>query len=242
MANTYSSYDPYDYDTYSNYNTYGGYSNYNTYGGYDYYSNPYATSPKAMDSQAGGIIATVLGIGIFMWIFIIAVCILTYIGLWKSFTKAGHAGWESLIPGHNEFTMFEDSGIKGYWFFLFFVPIARVVVTFWLNIEYAKSFGKTAGFGVGLTLLPFVFFPILGLGKSQYIGPAYQPNNNQPNYNNQQNNQSNMNNINTQQSINNMNVQPNINAQQSNSQVDNNQQVTNANQENTPKDDNNQNG
>ena len=46
---------------------------------------------------------------------------------------------------------------------------------FMLNIEVAKQFGKDAGYGVGLTLLPFVFWPMLGFGKSRYGGQAYVP-------------------------------------------------------------------
>lgn len=34
----------------------------------------------------------------------------------------------------------------------------------------AKSFGKDAGFTVGLVLLPTIFYMILGFGKAEYIG------------------------------------------------------------------------
>ena len=37
-------------------------------------------------------------------------------------------------------------------------------------IEISKAFGKTGGFAVGLILLPIVFWPILGFGKSKYVG------------------------------------------------------------------------
>jgi hypothetical protein len=33
----------------------------------------------------------------------------------------------------------------------------------------AKRFGKWTWFGVGLILLPFIFYPILARGKAQYI-------------------------------------------------------------------------
>jgi hypothetical protein len=32
----------------------------------------------------------------------------------------------------------------------------------------ARNFGKGAGFGIGLALLGFIFFPILGFGDAQY--------------------------------------------------------------------------
>jgi hypothetical protein len=39
-------------------------------------------------------------------------------------------------------------------------------------VDLAKSFGKSGGFVFGLILLPYVFFPILGFGKAEYVGPA----------------------------------------------------------------------
>jgi hypothetical protein len=36
----------------------------------------------------------------------------------------------------------------------------------------SKSFGKEAGFTVGLILLGFVFYPILAFGDAEYQGPA----------------------------------------------------------------------
>jgi hypothetical protein len=36
----------------------------------------------------------------------------------------------------------------------------------------SKSFGQNEGFTVGLLLLPFIFFPLLGFGNYAYLGPA----------------------------------------------------------------------
>ena len=35
-------------------------------------------------------------------------------------------------------------------------------------VELAKKFGQGVGFAIGLILLPFIFFPILGFGSAQY--------------------------------------------------------------------------
>ena len=40
------------------------------------------------------------------------------------------------------------------------------------SVDIAKSFGKGTGFGIGLALLPFIFYPILGFGDAQYQGPV----------------------------------------------------------------------
>ncbi len=42
-------------------------------------------------------------------------------------------------------------------------------------IRYAKAFGRSVGYAVGLIFLPFVFTMILAFGKSKYIGNSYYP-------------------------------------------------------------------
>ncbi len=37
-----------------------------------------------------------------------------------------------------------------------------------VGLGVAKNFGKSDAFGVGLGLLGFVFYPILGFGNAQY--------------------------------------------------------------------------
>lgn len=37
-----------------------------------------------------------------------------------------------------------------------------------VGIEVAKAFGKGTGFGVGLALFSFVFYPLLGFGDAVY--------------------------------------------------------------------------
>lgn len=45
-------------------------------------------------------------------------------------------------------------------------------ISIYQSYNLAKSFGKGAGFTVGLVLLPFVFYMILAFGKDEYIGPG----------------------------------------------------------------------
>jgi hypothetical protein len=42
------------------------------------------------------------------------------------------------------------------------------LVYFIVSIDIAKAFGRGTGFGVGLALLGFIFFPILGFGDAKY--------------------------------------------------------------------------
>jgi hypothetical protein len=41
-----------------------------------------------------------------------------------------------------------------------------------ISIDVAKAFGKTIGFGFGLWILSFIFYPILGFGSAVYNEPA----------------------------------------------------------------------
>ena len=51
-------------------------------------------------------------------------------------------------------------------------PVRQHHVAIVLRIDIAKSFGKGAGFGIGLALLGIIFWPILGFGSAQYQGAA----------------------------------------------------------------------
>jgi Family of unknown function (DUF5684) len=52
------------------------------------------------------------------------------------------------------------------------IPFVNFIIAIILGIDMAKSFGKGAGFGIGLALLGIIFLPILGFGSAQYQGPA----------------------------------------------------------------------
>lgn len=133
---------------------------------YDY-STGYST---ATTSDTAGILGVLAGIGIALWLVIIAVAVLTLIGQWKVFKKAGKNGYECLIPGHSTYALLEIGGLNTALFFIILIPFGAIVLEFMTNIEMAKKFGKSAGFGVLMTFFPFVCYPILGLGSAKYSG------------------------------------------------------------------------
>jgi hypothetical protein len=92
--------------------------------------------------------------------------------MWKVFTKAGEPGWAAIIPIYNIIVWCKIVGRPAWWVILLLLPCINIVILFILAIDLAKSFGKGAGFGIGLALLGFIFFPILAFGSAQYIGPA----------------------------------------------------------------------
>lgn len=128
-------------------------------------------------STPAGLPALLAGLGA-LWILIVALCILVYVAMWKIFAKAHLNGYEGLIPGHSRYQRLILSGIPGYYYFLILLScipfigwIIYIGLEIWWSIEFAKSFGRSEGFGVGLALLPVIFYPILAFGDAQYIGP-----------------------------------------------------------------------
>jgi hypothetical protein len=109
------------------------------------------------------------------WICWSAFVILMIAALWKVFTKAGQPGWAAIIPILNTYFLCKVAGRPGWWVILMLIPIVNFIIWIILCLDVAKSFGKAAGFGIGLLLLPIIFFPILGFGSAQYHGPSASP-------------------------------------------------------------------
>ena len=127
-------------------------------------------STTSSSMSGGAVAAIVIGVLIFE--------ILMIGGLWKSLSKAGQPGAMSLffllgclyplafIP------MMKAIGRPPWWVVLFFIPIVNLVVLIIVSLDVAKSYGKSAAFGIGLWLLAPIFYAILGFGSSTYQGPA----------------------------------------------------------------------
>jgi hypothetical protein len=100
------------------------------------------------------------------------VAVIVIAAMWKIFTKAGQPGWASLIPIYNIYILCKIVGRPGWWVILMFIPIVNLIIWIIVSIDVAKNFGKGTGFGIGLALLGFIFYPILGFGSAHYQGQA----------------------------------------------------------------------
>lgn len=98
----------------------------------------------------------------------LVILLITVAGMWKVFTKAGQPGWAAIIPIYNVYILVaEVAGRDILWVILSILfPIVIVVPL----IDVAKAFGKGTGYGIGLWLLSFIFFPLLGFGDARYRG------------------------------------------------------------------------
>ena len=100
------------------------------------------------------------------------VAVLAVAGLWTVFEKAGLPGWGAVIPGYNAYLICKVIGRPGWWVVLLLIPVVNMVVVVVVGLEMARCFAKSGGFAVGLVLLGFIFYPILGFGPARYSGPA----------------------------------------------------------------------
>ncbi len=135
------------------------------------FAQRYNTGPDVDTAAgAGGIMGMVCVCGV--WLVALAVAILGIVGMWKVFTKAGEPGWAAIVPIYNIITLVKISGKESWWVILFFLgPVAPVAMIL-VSIAVAERFGKSTGFGVGMGLLPMIFYPMLGFSDAQYQGPG----------------------------------------------------------------------
>ena len=133
-----------------------------------------------------GVVSTLMVIGAAAWFVISA------IGYFKMFKKAGQRGWFAFIPLLRDFAMFKmawtgkafvintvllavfrlcgesESFLAG--LAAAIAGIAMIVMQVKLLLRVAKSFGKGTGWALLLFFVPFVATLILGFGKAEYLG------------------------------------------------------------------------
>jgi len=118
---------------------------------------------------------------------VIVLGIITIIGKAKVLQKAGKPWWGAIIPFYSSWLLVEISGLK-WWFWLFicgdlvlsitgayyfiqFTGLLSLFGWFCCNYNLARKFKLNAvGYAFGLTLLPFIFYPVLGFG----VMPKYE--------------------------------------------------------------------
>ena len=115
-------------------------------------------------------------------VFVLAIAVFYIAVGWKIFTKAGQPGWAILIPFYNLYVLTQVLQRPGWWMILYFASLIPVIGAFIVlavnlvdNLRLAKIFGKSAGFGVGLFFLSFIFQPILAFGSADYDPSRVEP-------------------------------------------------------------------
>jgi hypothetical protein len=99
--------------------------------------------------------------------------VLWCVSAWRMHEKAGQPGWVGIIPGVNVLGRLKMIGKPYWWAVLYFVPLLDVIVHIVVMVGVARTFGKSALFGL-LTAVPFLepfLFPFIGLTDVRYLGP-----------------------------------------------------------------------
>ena len=102
----------------------------------------------------------------------LAVIVLMVASMWKLDVKANEPGWAAIVPIYNIVVMLKIIGKPIWWIALYFIPVVNFVVGILIVVSFAKSFGKSTGYAIGMILLPFIFLPMLAFSDATYQGPA----------------------------------------------------------------------
>ena len=110
--------------------------------------------------------------GAIIGIIYLAVLVLMVASMWKIYVKANEPGWAAIVPIYNIVVLLKIVGKPIWWIVLFIIPLVSLVAAVLIYVSFAKSFGKSTGFAIGMLLLPFIFIPMLAFSDATYQGPA----------------------------------------------------------------------
>jgi hypothetical protein len=101
----------------------------------------------------------------------IIVGLLSIACVWMIFTKAGEAGWQSIIPIWSTVVLLRIIGRPWWWLLLLLVPFLNIVIYLIMTLDLGKAFGQGAAFSIFLLFfLPIIGMLILAFGGAQYQG------------------------------------------------------------------------
>jgi len=104
----------------------------------------------------------------FQFVVTLAIVGLIIASFWIVFTKADQPGWAVIVPIYNVIILLKIANKPLWWILLLLIPLVNIAIGILVAIAVAKNFGKSAGFGIGLVFLPFIFYPVLAWGDAQY--------------------------------------------------------------------------
>lgn len=97
-----------------------------------------------------------------------------FVGLWKSFEKAGVDGWKALIPIYNLYFVVKIAGLSGWAMLGFLIPILNIFVPIYIYYRFARNFGLNRILSFLTGMAPFLALPAIGFSSLKYIGD-YKP-------------------------------------------------------------------
>ena len=150
---------------------------YNEYHGYE------AVEPSQVEGILGPLKGVTIVLVVLLVLIALAIAIITIVAQCKVYAKAGEKWWKGLIPLYNTWVLTKITGLAWWWFLIYagltaavahfdgasyVLSIGLFLTTFNFHYNLSKKFGKTNGFAVLLTFLPFIGYPILAFGNAKY--------------------------------------------------------------------------
>lgn len=123
--------------------------------------------------------------------------ILQIVANWRIFTKAGEAGWKSIIPVYGDYVSYKIAWQPSYFWLVFvlgiissiasgmadpdgtnttillivsLIRIILAIISVIYSVKLSRAFGHGIGFAIGLIFLQPIFMLILGFGNDPYYG------------------------------------------------------------------------
>ena len=134
-------------------------------------------------SAVGGLMGFIMSSLAVVGVLAIAYYVLTVIARWKIFTKAGEAGWKSIVPIYNEFIEWKLSwtNINLFWAYLGLAIVGAVLTTIDAQSAAAAESGSLGFLGiVGIIVMlasavlklvqEYKLFQSFGKGLAWFIG------------------------------------------------------------------------
>lgn len=94
---------------------------------------------------------------------------------WIIYNKAGKNGFAAIIPFYRQVTMYKVCGLSPFLMILWLVPIfgwiAMFIIAIMKRILLAQNFGRGGLFGIGILILPPIFYSVLAFNPNiEYEG------------------------------------------------------------------------
>jgi hypothetical protein len=117
------------------------------------------------------ILRSVTGPGLFLFIMGWPLLVAPFAATWALLSTAGRPGWISLVPIYNWIELLRIAGLPAWWLVLLLVPGPNVALWVICCLRFARAFGQTRAFAMGLAFLPPVYIAILAWKSPEYRDP-----------------------------------------------------------------------
>ncbi len=152
------------------------------YNNWNSYSSTPSTSPADLEALFGGMTIGIIIFFAFIALILLVLAVFLIIAKCKLYQKAGEKWWKVFIPLYSTWIETKITGLAWWWCPIcigvsslsvikeisYIILFATLLITFNYNFNLAKKFGKSNGFAVLYTLLPFIALPILAFGSAKY--------------------------------------------------------------------------